>query len=64
VAVVTELQARGLEVVILSGDRQSAVEPVASALGVRNWLAGGNRRAFWRHPSRRAPMFDKQTHIF
>ena len=40
VAVVTALRERGLDLVILSGDRAAAVAPVAAALGVRNWLAG------------------------
>jgi P-type Cu2+ transporter len=40
VAVVRELLASGLDVRILSGDRVSAVEPVASALGVMSWQGG------------------------
>jgi Cu2+-exporting ATPase len=36
-AVVRELLTSGLDVRILSGDRASAVEPVAAALGVTNW---------------------------
>ena len=40
VAVATALRERGLDLVILSGDRPAAVAPVAAALGVRNWLAG------------------------
>jgi P-type Cu2+ transporter len=40
VAVATTLRERGLDLVILSGDRPAAVAPVAAALGVRNWLAG------------------------
>jgi Cu2+-exporting ATPase len=39
-AVVRELLASGLDVHILSGDRASAVEPVAAALGVTNWQGG------------------------
>ncbi len=40
VAVVRALLASGLDVRILSGDRASAVEPVAAALGVTNWQGG------------------------
>jgi Cu2+-exporting ATPase len=40
VAVVRELLASGLDVRILSGDRASAVEPVAAALGVTDWQGG------------------------
>jgi Cu2+-exporting ATPase len=39
-AVVQALKARGLDVIILSGDRAAAVAPVAAALGVSQWLAG------------------------
>jgi Cu2+-exporting ATPase len=38
--VVAALKACGLDVIILSGDRPTAVAPVAEALGVRSWLAG------------------------
>jgi Cu2+-exporting ATPase len=38
VAVATALRARGLDLIILSGDRQGAVAPVAAALGIGNWL--------------------------
>jgi P-type Cu2+ transporter len=37
VEVVAGLRARGLELVILSGDRRDAVAPVAATLGVANW---------------------------
>ena len=40
VAVTQALKARGLDLVILSGDRPAAVEPVARKLGVREWLGG------------------------
>jgi Cu2+-exporting ATPase len=40
VTVVTALKQRGLDIMILSGDRPSAVAPVAASLGVTNWLAG------------------------
>jgi Cu2+-exporting ATPase len=40
VAVVRSLAASGIDVRILSGDRASAVEPVAAALGVTNWHGG------------------------
>jgi Cu2+-exporting ATPase len=40
VAVVRSLAASGIDVRILSGDRASAVEPVAAALGVANWHGG------------------------
>jgi Cu2+-exporting ATPase len=39
-AVARALLASGLDVRILSGDRASAVEPVAAALGVTNWQGG------------------------
>ena len=38
--VVAALKARGLDVIILSGDRPTAVAPVAEAIGVGSWLAG------------------------
>ncbi|MCG5235580.1 heavy metal translocating P-type ATPase [Xanthobacter oligotrophicus] len=38
--VVAALKARGLEVRILSGDREAAVVPVAQALGITHWDAG------------------------
>ncbi len=38
--VIEALQARGLEVEILSGDRETAVRAAASALGVDAWRAG------------------------
>jgi len=38
--VVAGLRRLGLEVLILSGDRAGAVEPVAAALGLQNWTAG------------------------
>jgi P-type Cu2+ transporter len=40
VEVVAALQAKGLAVAILSGDRAEAVAPVADALGVAEWRAG------------------------
>src|SRR5262249_59507105 len=40
VAVVRALLASGLDVRILSGDRTSAVEPVAAVLGVTGWQGG------------------------
>jgi Cu2+-exporting ATPase len=40
VETVVALRARGLDLVILSGDRQSAVEPVAAALGISDWRGG------------------------
>jgi len=40
VAVTQALTARGLDLVILSGDRPEAVEPVAQRLGLKRWLAG------------------------
>ena len=39
VSVVQALQARGLDLIILSGDRPDAVGAVAAQLGVRQWLA-------------------------
>ena len=38
VAVMQSLRGAGLELHILSGDRNEVVRPVAEALGVRNWL--------------------------
>jgi Cu2+-exporting ATPase len=38
--VVQALRELGLEVIILSGDRSSAVAPIAARLGVRSWLGG------------------------
>ncbi|MET3356264.1 UNVERIFIED_ORG: Cu2+-exporting ATPase [Xanthobacter viscosus] len=38
--VVAALKARGLDVRILSGDREAAVAPVAQALGIAHWDAG------------------------
>ena len=38
-AVVAALRAHGLDVRILSGDRASAVAPVAAALGLQDWIA-------------------------
>jgi Cu2+-exporting ATPase len=40
VAVVKALSQLGLQVKILSGDRQSAVAPIAAALGISDWQAG------------------------
>jgi len=40
VEVVQALAAKGLDIRILSGDRASAVAPVAEALGVASWQAG------------------------
>jgi Cu2+-exporting ATPase len=42
VAVVQALIARSLDLVILSGDRSKAVEPVATQLGITRWHAGLN----------------------
>jgi len=39
VAVVQALQARGLDLIILSGDRPDAVAAVAAQLGVQQWMA-------------------------
>jgi len=39
VAVVRALQARGLDLIILSGDRPDAVAAVAAQLGVKQWMA-------------------------
>jgi P-type Cu2+ transporter len=41
-AIVAALRARGLDLVVLSGDRARAVEPVAKALGITDWRAGLN----------------------
>jgi Cu2+-exporting ATPase len=38
-AVVTALRRHGLDVRVLSGDRSSAVAPVAAALGLQDWIA-------------------------
>ena len=40
VAVITALRARGLDLVVLSGDRPTAVAPVAEELGIQDWRAG------------------------
>jgi Cu2+-exporting ATPase len=40
IAVTQALMARGLDLIVLSGDRQEAVGPVASRLGIREWIAG------------------------
>jgi len=40
VAVTQALKARGLNLIVLSGDRPEAVGPVAARLGMREWLAG------------------------
>jgi P-type Cu2+ transporter len=40
VAVIRALKARGLDLMVLSGDRAEAVGPVAQRLGLRQWLAG------------------------
>jgi Cu2+-exporting ATPase len=39
IAAVKELQALGMDVRILSGDRRSAVAPIAAALGIADWQA-------------------------
>jgi len=39
-AVVADLKARGLDCLILSGDRRQAVRPIAEALGIRDFAAG------------------------
>jgi Cu2+-exporting ATPase len=39
---IAALRARGLDLVILSGDRASAVAPVAASLGIADWRAGLN----------------------
>src|SRR5271166_361356 len=38
--IVTALRELGLEQIILSGDRDAAVAPIADALGVRHWAGG------------------------
>ena len=40
VAVTKALATRGLDLIILSGDRPAAVAPVANALGIGDWRAG------------------------
>jgi Cu2+-exporting ATPase len=40
ISVVNELKRRGLDIFVLSGDRASAVAPVAAALGILKWTAG------------------------
>ena len=40
VAVTKALRERGLDLVVLSGDRPSAVAPVAEELGIQDWRAG------------------------
>jgi Cu2+-exporting ATPase len=40
VAVTKALMARGLHLIVLSGDRPAAVAPVANALGISDWRAG------------------------
>ncbi len=40
VAVTAALATQGLDLMIISGDRPQAVEPVARRLGLRQWLAG------------------------
>ena len=40
IAVVAALAARGLNLVVLSGDRPEAVRPVAQGLGITDWHAG------------------------
>jgi Cu2+-exporting ATPase len=39
---IAELRARGLDVIILSGDRPAAVAPIAAHLGIVDWRAGLN----------------------
>jgi P-type Cu2+ transporter len=39
-AVTTALRARGLDLLVLSGDRPEAVAPIAQRLGLAQWLAG------------------------
>jgi len=38
--VIAQIRARGLDVLILSGDRPEAVEPIARRLDVSRWMAG------------------------
>ena len=40
VAVTKALRERGLDVIVLSGDRPAAVAPVAQKLGIQNWRGG------------------------
>jgi P-type Cu2+ transporter len=40
VTVVQSLAVRGLDLLVLSGDRPDAVEPVAQSLGIKHWRAG------------------------
>jgi P-type Cu2+ transporter len=40
VAVTKALRDRGLDLIVLSGDRAAAVAPVAQELGIENWRAG------------------------
>ena len=40
VAVTKALRARGLDLIVLSGDRPAAVAPVAEELGIQDWRAG------------------------
>jgi P-type Cu2+ transporter len=40
VAVIGALRKRGLDLIVLSGDRPAAVAPVAKELGIANWQAG------------------------
>ena len=40
IAVAKALMARGLHLIVLSGDRPAAVAPVANALGIGDWRAG------------------------
>jgi len=40
IAVVEALAARGLDLIMLSGDRPEAVRPVAQSLGITDWHAG------------------------
>ncbi len=42
VAVTQALAKRGLDLIILSGDRAAAVEPIARQLGITRWRAGQN----------------------
>jgi Cu2+-exporting ATPase len=49
VAVAARLRAQGCELVLLSGDRASVVEPVARALGIASYRAGAGPDAKARH---------------
>ncbi len=40
ISVVAALAARGLDLIVLSGDRPQAVRPVAQSLGITDWQAG------------------------